>query len=77
MVLMGWMLLIVAVVNVEAGLKAFRAATMDAGKVGASWVPRSASALDIGASDDGASLPDSDLDILSTLIGCRKKKGKW
>ena len=71
MVLMVWMVLVVAVVNVEAGLKAFRAATMDAGKVGASWVRRSASTLDVGASFPGTS---SEAVAMSTLIGCKEKE---
>ena len=71
MVLMVWMVLVVAVVNVEAGLKGFRAATMDARKVGASWVPRSASALDVGASFPGTS---SEAVAMSTLIGCKEKE---
>ena len=71
MVLMVWMVLVVAVVNVEAGLKAFRAATMDAGKVGASWVRRSASTLDVGASFPGT---NSEAVAMSTLIGCKKKE---
>ena len=75
MVLMVWIVLIVAVVNVEAGLNTLGGVAMNEWEMGPGWVPGSTSALDIGASDDGASLPDSNLDILSTLIGC-KKNGK-